>query len=67
MLTAILIISIVILLWVFVQFGATYSLIEAHEKAMKDYIDHEAMRILTAMFNRERMVEAIKNGEEVEI
>ena len=67
MLIAILILCIVNILWLLVLTGSTYNLVTGAEKAMKDYFDHETMRVLTAMFNRERMVEAIKNGEEVEI
>ena len=64
---AILILCIVDTLWLLVLTGSTYNLVTGAEKSLKDYFDHETMRILTAMFNRERMVEAIKNGEEVEI
>ena len=67
MLIAILILCIVDTLWLLGLTSATYNLVTGAEKSMKDYFDHETMRILTAMFNRERMVEAIKNGEEVEI
>ena len=67
MLTAILILCIINSLWLLVLTGSTYNLITGADKSIKHYIDREAMRVLTAMFNKDRLIEAIQSGEEVEI
>ena len=67
MLIAILILCIANTLWLLVLTGSTYNLVTGSEKAMKDYYDRETMRILTAMFNKDRLIEAMQAGDEVEI
>lgn len=67
MITAILIIVIVILLWQTMNYIALFNAIESIEKNMKQYYDNETIRILTAMYNREANIEALKRGEEVEV
>lgn len=67
MITAILVIVVVILIWQTMNYVALYNSIDGIEKRMKQYYDNETIRILTAMYNREANIEALKRGEEVEI
>lgn len=67
MTTAILLILILNLLWSILSYVAIFNVMVKCEESMKKFYDKETMRILTAMFNKERMVQAMQNGEEVEI
>ena len=67
MLIAILILVIISLLVGIMNYVALSNQIQATAESLEKYYDRETMRVLTAMYNREANIAALKRGEEVEI